>query len=261
MRKGLLAVVLVAALFAFLATSCLGKGVEKRTWRDKSLDTDLSSGKLTARFQGGMLYKLVDKISGKTLVSIDPSTIGPKVPLFGDTSVNLNAFAVEQSKTAGALCVTYTWMSAIKWLIKWHVAADGSLVLESWVKTTEPAKEFRISIPGCDLTTHTLMLSNENDLGSQATAPWNGEIVRHTANLASVGKSEPIAAVFQGDGGGWTIECWTGKNDRVSLKANGRGQTSDIEIAHLYRTPTRTPKLVDVRFRPYTGEVDRSLLH
>jgi len=261
MRKGMSAALLAAALSAFLATGSAGDETQRRVWTDSSFDTELSSPRLSARFQGGMLYKLVDKTSGKTLISIDPSTISPKVPLFGNTSVNLKAFAVEQTKSDRVLSVTYTWMNAIKWLVKWHVAADGSLVLQSWAKSTEPAKEFQISFAGCDLTAHTLILSNENDLGSQATAPWDGEIVRYASNVASPGKTEPIAAVFRGEGGGWMLESWMNKGDRATLTATGRGKTAEVAIARLYRVPTRNLALPEVRFGTYTEELDRSLLH
>lgn len=223
-------------------------------WRAESNRVRLQNDSLEASFQAGFLYELKDRVTGRTLLSIDPSNLPAKLPLFGPPAdFSLDACLVTQESTANSVVVRLRAGDQTDWTLRWKIEpGKGDLILQSSAQCAKAVAEFRFPIFGCDITRHTLVWISGYGVGHTANAPWNDVVLGDPESGGTPMKyPHPPVALFQGDGAGWFIE---GRDPQVGpafLMAKGTGQSANLGMDRRFIRPTTHPEMFEIRIRAY----------
>jgi hypothetical protein len=254
LRKGLMCILLIGVVSA--AGKASAEAQAQGSWKDPSRRAHLENDSLKASFQSGMLYRLEDRRTGKTLLSVDPAGLPGRQPIFGSTPFDLAACRVVQAVTKESIETVFRSPDGTSLRLLWSIEPDGGdLVLQASAQTIEPVEEFRILIPGCDITEHTLVWIHAYGVGHTANAPWNGVFLADpTSDGSPSGFPHPLVALFQGHDGGWFIE---GREPRVgpaNLMVKGTGGSAVLGMNRRFSFPSTEPTLFEVRIRTYQDQ-------
>ena len=243
--------VLSIAMACPAAGQALPVGAGTGTWRDRALRTTLRNGQLEATFQGGLLVALRHRGAEQPFLQVSAPT--PTVPLFGARTVDLAAAKVRQHAAERTLSCRYSWPDESTWDLSWELEPGGDLVLRTSARVDEPVSQMDIIFPGCDLTRHAFTTVTNFCVGTQAKAPWTGMIGDPKTKAYRREYVQPIVALFEGRESGWFVEGREMDVGPANVLAFGRGQTVDVVLVRGFAAPTRTPRMFEIRLRPYRG--------
>jgi hypothetical protein len=225
------------------------------TWKESSYRTTLQNGLLEAKFQAGNLFRLHDIINGQTLLYKDPNDLALVIPLFGETSVNLDSADISQNVQNDSVQTTYSWPDGTVWNINWSI--DGAdLVLQTSAQTPVAVDWFFINLTGADITNHSVTAIDSYGVCHTMTAPYSGPLIANAGtqkNAMPWSHCQAMVTLFEGNGSGWVIEGRDPNIGPSNIRPFGEGQTADIVISHAFPETlvTQTPTLFEVRIRTY----------
>ena len=231
----------------------LAKAGALGSWRNITNRTTLENDALQARFQAGLLYELKDRVTGKTLISIDPEKLPAEMAIFGKSGFNLDECTISQKVTADSFVSVYVGAKKIRWELHWSIeTGQGDLILESSGRTTEPVNQISVSFSGCDIMDHKLITVSNYGAGLEFVGPWTTHARDLKTELDPPGRSvQPLVALFQGDGSGWLIEGRDLKIGPSNLSLYGQGQTVELLMTRGFYPETKTPEMFEIRIRTY----------
>ena len=225
-------------------------------WRDASHRAVLRNDRLEAGFQSGLLYRLLDRVTGRAICSVDPATLPADQPLFGSAGIDLDACAVDGEVAPDSVASRFRAPDGTEWLLRWSIEPGaGDLVLRTSARAPAPVGEFRVSFPGCDIARQTLVAVNGCGCGQEFKAPWTGPFSDAAVEgfTFSPRHVHPLVALFQGEESGWFLEGRDPDIGPANLFARGHGQTAELVAMRGYTTATREPRMFEIRMRTYHG--------
>jgi len=222
----------------------------------------LSNHWIEAEIQEGLLVRLEDRVTGETLIDHLPDPSNSGWAMFGDDVIDLHEpeIILKRSKDAATWSVPGPGnsMATIRWSIE---PGPGDLVLHASASSPDPVTELRVPISGCRIVDHDLVVVSDFGVGNSFHAPWTERFVGDPA-AATINQTyiHPIVALFQGEKNGWWIEGRAGDLAPANLLAAGRGETADLALVRGFLSPTRDPKLFEIRIRVYHGSWANALI-
>ena len=98
-------------------------------WKETSYRASLHNAQMVAKFQGGILYELVNRQTGVCLIENHPEQLPSVIALFGTTDVNLDEAIITLEKDDRQVNVKYHWIDGREWRITWRMDLSGDLIL------------------------------------------------------------------------------------------------------------------------------------
>ncbi len=145
-------------------------------WKESSYRTTLQNVLLEAEFQAGNLFRLRNLVNGQTLLYKDPNNLAVVIPLFGQTSVNLDSADIIQNVQSNSVQTTYSWSDGTVWNVNWSI--DGAdLVLQTSAQTPAAVDWLFINLTGADMTNHSVTAIDGYGVCHTMTAPYNGPLI------------------------------------------------------------------------------------
>ncbi len=224
---------------------------EAGDWRRAKYMASLKNNRLSARFQAGRLVELKELPSGKTLLSIDPVSLSPNIPLFGSSGVNLDEGEISQELKNESATIIFNGSDGTEWTIRWTLEpGDGDLILNTSAKTPQPVDRFSMLFPGCDIVEHSVVWVSVYGAGHVLSAPWTGS-QGDVHNGISRSYIQPNVALFEGNQGGWFLEGRAENIGPANILLMGRGQTVDATLVRGFPVKTNEPGMFEIRIRTY----------
>ena len=250
----------MGVMFFCLALAGSGVGAladDSGSWRDASRRNELKNEALVAWFQSGLLYRLEDGTTGKSLLDLDPESLPAEAPLFGRVGIDLDACQVSVEVTADSVVSRFRSPGGTEWDLHWSIEPGrGDLVLQTAARSAEPVDRIQLVLAGCDIADHSLVVVDGNGNAQKLDAPWEGGF--HDAALPEFGFSpryvHPLVALFQGENSGWFLEGRDLRIGPANLLNQGKGQTATLVPVRGFPSATRTPRLFEIRIRAYQGD-------
>ena len=241
--------VLAGILTTTISSACAGSG----SWRDSAAHAVLANDAMEARFQGGRLYQLTDRITGNRLVDVDRADLPSSLIWFDTARADMDGWEMAQTADEAALQVSYRTVGGTKLHLHWAIEpGKGDLVLRMDAKTPEPVEEIRMIFPGCDIEKHRLVWVSGYGAGHVAQGPWEAHYLADPEHSSSPsGFPHPPLALFEGDGAGWIIE---GRDPRIGpacAMVKGHGMDATIGMVRRFAPGTDQPEHFEIRFRTY----------
>ena len=226
------------------------------SWRDDSRQAVLENDSIEAKFQGGMLYELTDRKTGRMLISIDPADLSAKLPVFGASyggiiAVDLDSCTATQKVKSDSIVSQFRAVDSTEVTLAWRIErGDGDLVLQLSGRTPEPVGQIRFTIFGCKLDGNTAVAIDCYGVSHTFNSPWEGAFGDPRLSKRQV---QPLVALFEGAGSGWFL---SGREERIgpaNIILEGRGQTVDVTFARGFPVEQNNERqMFEVRLRPYS---------
>ncbi len=225
-------------------------------WRDASNRATISNDSLELTVQAGMPCRLKDLSNGRVLLSVDPTDLPSRLPLYGSSTIDLDACQITQTATAQTVHTSVTASDGSTWSLDWRIEpGKGDLVLDSSVKSSKPLDEMRLVFFGADITEHQVVWVDGMGIARTAKGPCRDTIAMGSPMKDGAGDRvvQPLVAMFQGTDSGWFIE---GREPRIGpalIMLQGTGNAVQIGMVRRFPVPTTTPQMYEIRIRPYAG--------
>ena len=244
-------------LRAWILLAALSAGGAAGGWRDDASRVTLENAALRAQLQGGVLYRLTDRVRGVDLFALDPAALPAQVapwgPAYGKAvHLDLDACAYEQEAAGDALTSTFRSPAGSTWILQWRMEA-GDLVLHVSARTAEPVRHLRVLFPGCDIAGQSLLKVDHYGAAHEVRAPWKGAMGDAAPYSFSTSSVHPLVALFNGERSGWLVEGRDLDLGPANLRVRGRGDTADLIFVRVFAVRTRTPVMFEIRLRAWHG--------
>ncbi len=211
-------------------------------WTDSSFTQTLQNEVLTATIRAGRLARLEDRLSGRVIQVADSDVLSDRLDLFANKVVDLGVSKLVQKKVTRGVITEVETPEGIRVEIRWTIESGaGDLLVQVLAECPEPVKSMRYRLRGFDIANHPLVQVDGQGVGHVHPAPFAG---------GGVGL---LVALFQGDKDGWVLEGRGPEHWHSNFVSSGWGQTVDISVNRSYPVPSRMPRSVEVRIRPYRG--------
>jgi hypothetical protein len=222
-------------------------------WRDASHRAALKSETIEAHFQAGYVTSLIDRSTGKSLLSIDPADLPSQMLIFDEAPTDLDTATVRTQSLERSVMATYRFPDGRGMRIRWLIDGDsGDLVLRVRSRTAEPVEQFRYTLFGCDIADHALVWIHGYGTAEAIQAPWEGILLGDPQHTGSPGSfCHPTVALFQGERSGWFLE---GRDPRVGpafVLVKGTGHAVNAGLVRRFPIGVESPDLFEVRIRTY----------
>jgi hypothetical protein len=226
-------------------------------WQSADLRVTLQSDTVEGKFQAGNLYELTNLSNGQKLINREPASLDAVLPIFGTTSVNLDAASVTHTATASSTATTYSWADGTTWGVNWSVDGDD-LVLETSATTPQSVQLFSYFISGTDVINHNVISIGVNGVAHQSTGAFQGPLLTNAGTdqiSAPQSQVQPLVALFEGDSSGFFIAGRDPDIGPSNMRPFGAGNTASVMISRsMEHLPSQTPNLYQVRIRAYQGQ-------
>ena len=234
---------------------------DSATWRDSKSHAVLSNDAMEARFQGGRLYRLIDRANNDRLVDVDPADLPSSLIWFDAARSEMDTWEVLQKADDSNVRVTYRIGEGADLQLHWEIEPGrGDLVLRMGGRTPEPVEEIRMIFPGCDIESHRLVWASGYGVGHVVDGPWDEFLLGDPELVASPsGFPHPPLVLFEGDAAGWLIE---GRDPRIGpacAMVKGHGTDATVGLIRRFAPGTNRPENFEIRIRTYTDTWTRAL--
>ncbi len=243
---------LVVVLFGVLASA----SALSSDWRSPSNRATLRNKRVEAVVQAGQLMRLKDLLSGEVLLSVNPADIPSRLPLFGQTGIDLDSCTVKQTATPKAVRTTVTAQDGAVWSLEWRIeTGNGDLILNSTVTAPKPIDEIRIVLLGASLDSRRLVWVDSNGVSRVVTGPSTGCIIGNPETDGSPQRFvHPLVALFQGRKSGWFIEGRDPRAGPSCVMFQGTGGQVNMGFDKRIPMPSKQAKMYEIRIRTYKGQ-------
>ncbi len=247
-------------VIALILCALIASAAQASGWRDASHLAQLQNDRIEATFQAGVLIGLKDRLTGDSLLTVDPTALPHSLPIFGPSCpIDLDACEVTIKRMGDSIESIWTTREGLEYRQQWRIEPhDGDLILNTSAKVPTPVGEIRQVFMGCDIGKHALVTPDaSNPYGACRTiaSPWRDAVVGDPLTAPRPMKDEvcpqAVVALFQGATSGWFLE---GREDDAAptcLMLQGCGSTANIGLVRAFSQPTTTPRLFEIRLRPY----------
>ena len=223
------------------------------SWRGPQTHAVLSNDAMEARFQGGRLYQLTDKLTGNRLIDNDPAALPSSLLWFDTAKSDMDTWTVKQKAGERELRVSLGTGTGASLTLRWLIEPGrGDLVLRTEAQTPEPVEQIRMIFPGCDIENHRLVWVSGYGVGHVEEGPWEGQYLGDPESTSTPGSfAHPPLVLFEGDGAGWIVE---GRDPRIGpafALVKGHGMDATVGLARRFPRATSRPENMEIRIRTY----------
>jgi len=213
----------------------------------------LSTPSIEAELQRGLPVRIVNLLTGQTLILRDDAAGPGTVALFGPAGLRLEDAEVRERTATGESVTRYEWPDDSAWTLRWSAASSGDLIIRTSGRNRTPVGQFRFPLPGCSIRQVKLVTVTNFGVGVARQAPWDEPPPSPASDEYSPQYVQPLVALFEGEGGGFFVEGRCLEVGPANLIAHGRGDTADLVFIRGLPQPTGTPAMFEVRIRAYRG--------